>query len=118
MLRSPRMSESPTPISAYSMPVTRPFRMAPARSDAFTAARGGSDLADVLALVEAVGHLRIAAHGHDVREVVLVLHLVGLLAAEQQVVAHGLVGLAVHPHLARPVLGLPVLQRLDDVGGL
>src|SRR5215475_10256868 len=117
MLSSPRISDNPTPMRAYSMPVTSPLRMAPAKSDAFTAGRGGSDLPDILALVEAVRHLGLAAHGHDVSEVELVLHLVRLLAAQQEVVAHGLVCLAVHPHLARPVLGLPVLQRLHDVSG-
>src|SRR5437867_6950707 len=132
MLSSPRINDSPTPINAYSIPVTSPLRMAPASSDAFTASPGDGtarrrpspayaarlERANVLALVDAVGHPRLAAHGHDVREVVLVLHRVGLLAAQQEVVAHGLMRLAVHPHLAGPVLRLPVLERLDDVGGL
>src|SRR5437899_1206140 len=140
MLSSPRISDSPTPISAYSIPVTIPLRTAPASSEAFTRDRGAPRVPRgvaerwggggpsrgpprlqspyVLALVDSVRHPRITAHGHDVGEVELVLHLVRFLAAQQEEVAHGLVGLGVHPHLARPVLGLPVLEGPDDVPGL
>src|SRR3989454_1451914 len=118
MLSSPRISDSPTPISAYSIPVTIPLRTAPASSEAFTDQPMGLELTYVLALVDSVRHPRITAHGHDVGEVELVLHLVRFLAAQQEEVAHGLVGLGVHPHLARPVLGLPVLEGSNDVPGL
>src|SRR5206468_12806395 len=118
MLSSPRISDSPTPISAYSIPVTIPLRTAPASSEVFTDQPMGLELTYVFTLVEGVRHPRIAADGHDVGEVELVLHLVRLLATQQEVVTHGLVGLGIHPHLARPVLGLPVLEGPDDVSGL
>src|SRR5438034_477771 len=40
MLSSPRISDSPTPINAYSIPVTIPLRTAPASSAVFTGDRG------------------------------------------------------------------------------
>src|SRR5437879_13910884 len=114
MLSSPRISDSPTPISAYSPPVTIPLRAAPASSEVFTGDRGAPraprGVAErwggggpsrgpprlqspyLFALVEGVPHPRIAADGHDVGEADLALHLVRLVATQHEVVTHGLAG--------------------------
>src|SRR5438445_11317727 len=116
MVNTQRTSDTPTPTNAKSTPVTTPLRTAPASREMFIGDRGAPRVPrgvaerwggggpsrgpprlqspDVFALVDGVGHLRVAAHGHDVGEVELVLHLVRLLAAQQEEVADGLVGFA------------------------
>ena len=46
------------------------------------------------------------------------LHLILPLAAQEEVVALGLVGLRIDPHRTGPILGLPALERLDDLDWL
>src|SRR3954470_766416 len=80
MLRIPVMSDSPSPIRAYSMPVAIPLRIWPRRR--FRRCR--SEAADVLAGRVFLGQRRVARR-HDVGEVDLVLHRRLRLAAQQEI---------------------------------
>src|SRR5438046_3798517 len=97
MLSSPRISDSPTPISAYSIPVTIPLRTAPASSEVFMGDRGAPRVPRgvaerwggggpsrgpqrlqspyIFALVAGVLYPQIAADGNHVGRIKLLLSL-------------------------------------------
>src|SRR5260221_336222 len=109
MLRIPVMSDRPSPIRAYSMPVAIPLRIWPASR----LKAEGSEASDVFAGGVFLRQRRIAG-GDDVREVQLVLHRRLRLAAQQEVGAQRLVRGAVDPHRPDDVVHLEALERLDD----
>src|SRR4029434_598175 len=89
MLRTPVMIERPMPISAYSMPVARPFRTWLTSSGIFTRRAPAepaphSQRSDVLAGGVLRGERR-RARRDDVGEVHRALHRVLLLAAHEEV---------------------------------
>src|SRR5882762_4370413 len=109
MLRIPVISNRPSPIRAYSIPVAIPFRTWPASR----LKAEGSEASDVLAGCVFLGQRRVAG-GDDVREIQLVLHRRLRLAAQEEVGAQRLVRGAVDPHRPDDVVHLEALERLDD----
>src|SRR5258705_2495483 len=108
MLRIPVISDRPSPIRAYSMPVAIPLRIWPASR----LKAEGSEASDVLAGGVFLRQRRVPG-GDDVREVQLVLHRAFRLAAQEEVGAQRLVRGAVHPHRPDDVVHLEALERLD-----
>src|SRR5713226_4664637 len=80
MLRTPVMSDRPSPIRAYSIPVAIPLRIWPASR----LKAEGSEAADVLAGRVFLRQRRVSG-GDDVRQVELMLHRVLRLAAQEEV---------------------------------
>src|SRR5882672_4733633 len=107
MLRTPVISDRPSPIRAYSMPVAIPLRIWP--SSRLKA--GGSEASDVLAGGVFLRQRRVPG-GDDVREIQLVLHRALRLAAQEEVRAQRLVRGAVHPHRPDDVVHLEAFERL------
>src|SRR6266851_2761446 len=110
MLRIPVMSDRPSPIRAYSMPVAIPLRIWPASR----LKAEGSEAADVLAGRVFLRQRRVSG-GDDVRQVELMLHRVLRLAAQEEVRAQRLVRRAVHAHRPDHVVELDSFKRLDHV---
>src|SRR6266480_6759148 len=110
MLRIPVMSERPSPIRAYSIPVAIPLRIWPASR----LKAEGSEASDVLAGRVLLGQRRVSG-GDDVGEVERMLHRRFRLAAQEEVRAQRLVRRAVDPHRPDHVVDLQALERLDDV---
>src|SRR5882672_578693 len=107
MLRTPVISDRPSPIRAYSMPVAIPLRIWP--SSRLKA--GGSEASDVLAGGVFLRQRRVPG-GDDVGEIQLVLHRALRLAAQEEVRAQRLVRRAVHPHRPDDVVHLEAFERL------
>src|SRR5258708_24898612 len=93
MLRTPVISDRPSPIRAYSMPVAIPLRIWPASR----LKAEGSEASDVLAGGVFLRQRRVPG-GDDVREIQLVLHRALRLAAQEEVRAPRPVRVSVHPH--------------------
>src|SRR5256885_13864003 len=110
ILRIPVMSDRPSPIRAYSIPVAIPLRIWPASR----LKAEGSEASDVLAGCVFLGQRRVSG-GDDVGEVERMLHRRLRLAAHEEVRAHCLVRRAVDPHRPDHVVDLQALERLDDV---
>src|SRR6266581_7416359 len=108
MLRIPVISDRPSPIRAYSMPVAIPLRIWPASR----LKAEGSEASDVLAGGVFLRQRRVPG-GDDVREVQLVLHRALRLAAQEEVGPQGLMRGAVDPHRADDVVHFQPLERLD-----
>src|SRR5882672_12795300 len=114
MLRTPVMSDRPSPIRAYSMPVAIPLRTCPRnalRGEPPSNLPARSERADVLAGRVFLGQRHVSGGDH-VAEVQLVLHRGFGLAAEQEVGAQRLVRRAVDPHRADDVVHLEAFERL------
>src|SRR5258705_4337310 len=107
MLRIPVISDRPSPIRAYSMPVAIPLRIWPASR----LKAEGSEASDVLAGGVFLRQRRVPG-GDDVREIQFVLHRALRLAAQEEVRAQRLVRGAVHPHRPDDVVHLEAFQRL------
>src|SRR5205809_3756689 len=107
MLRIPVMSDRPSPIRAYSIPVAIPLRIWPASR----LKAEGSEASDVLAGCVFLRQRRVSGGDH-VAEVELVLHRAFRLAAQEEVGAQRLVRGAVDPHRANDVVHLDALERL------
>src|SRR5437879_1866088 len=110
MLRIPVMSDRPSPISAYSIPVAIPLRIWPASR----LKAEGSEASDVLAGRVFLRQRRVSG-GDDVGEVERVLHRRFRLAAQEEVGAQRLVRGAVDAHRPDHVVELDPLERLDHV---
>src|SRR4029079_19219784 len=110
MLRIPVISDRPSPIRAYSMPVAIPLRICAATK----LKKNRSEAADVLAGSVFLRQRRVA-RGDDVGEVGLVLHRRLLLAAHEEVRPDVLVRGRVHAHAPDDVVHLDAFERLDDV---
>src|SRR5207247_671255 len=108
MLRIPVISERPSPIRAYNIPVAIPLRIWPASR----LKAEGSEASDVLAGGVFLRQRRVSGGDH-VAEVELVLHRAFRLAAQEEVGAQRLVRGAVDPHRADDVVHLEALERLD-----
>src|SRR6266571_9337063 len=104
MLRIPVMSDRPSPIRAYNIPVAIPLRIWPASR----LKAEGSEASDVLAGGVFLRQRRIPG-GDDVREVQLVLHRRLRLAAQEEVRPQGLMRGAVDPHRPDDVVYLEAL---------
>src|SRR5438445_8512235 len=116
MLRIPVMSDRPSPISAYSIPVAIPLRIWPASR----LKAEGSEASDVLAGGVVLGQRRIPRRD-DVGEIELLLHRRLRLAAEKEVRPQRLVGRRIDAHRPDDIVQLDALERLDHVlrlGGL
>src|SRR5260221_10999394 len=107
MLRTPVISDRPSPIRAYSMPVAIPLRIWPASR----LKAEGSEASDVLAGGVFLRQRRVPGGDH-VREVQLVLHRALRLAAQAEVRAQRLERCARPPHRADDVVSLAALPRL------
>src|SRR5438034_4824642 len=110
MLRIPVMSDRPSPIRAYSIPVAIPLRIWPASR----LKAEGSEASDVLAGRVFLGQRRVSG-GDDVGEIERMLHRRFRLAAQEEVRAQRLVRRAVDPQRRDHVVDLQALERLDDV---
>src|SRR5574341_776025 len=124
MLRIPVISDRPSPIRAYSMPVAIPLRICAAtklsRYARRSALKGSSEAADVLAGRVFLGQRRVAG-GDDVGEIGRVLHRGLRLAAHEEVRPDILVRGGVDAHAPDDVVQLDAFQRPDHVlhfGGL
>src|SRR5512134_1022291 len=116
MLRIPVISDRPSPIRAYSMPVAIPLRIWARRR----LRAAGSEAADVLAGRVFLRQRRVAGGDH-VGEVERILHLCLGLAAQEEVRPQRLVRGGVDAHAPEQVVHLDAFERLDDVlhlGGL
>src|SRR6266853_4194732 len=107
MLRIPVMSDRPSPIRAYNIPVAIPLRIWPASR----LKAEGSEASDVLAGGVFLRQRRVSGGDH-VAEVELVLHRAFRLAAQEEVGAQGLVRGAVDAHRADDVVHLEAFERL------
>src|SRR5439155_24675926 len=110
ILRIPVMSDRPSPIRAYSIPVAIPLRIWPASR----LKAEGSEASDVLAGGVFLRQRRVSG-GDDVRQVERMLHRRLRLAAQEEIGAQGLVRGAVDPHRPDHVVDLQAFERLDDV---
>src|SRR3954471_15293652 len=113
MLRIPVMSDRPSPIRAYSMPVATPLRTWLRRRFRKTA-KLRSEASEVLAGRVFLRQRRVAGRDH-VGEVERILHRRARLAAHEEVRPDVLVRGGVHAHLADDVVELDSLQRLRHV---
>src|SRR5258706_9978210 len=111
MLRTPVISDRPSPIRAYSMPVAIPLRICAATK---LSCAGPLEPADVLAGRVFLRQRRIA-RGDDVGEVGLVLHRRLRLAAHEEVGPDVLVRGRVHAHVPYDVVDLDAFERLHHV---